>query len=52
MQYKIIITKNGKRKKILYEGSNEKIAKEKYFSTKDVNKGTLRKMMKAYKLVK
>ena len=33
MLYKIIITKDGKKKKILYEGSNEDTAKEKYFTT-------------------
>ena len=35
MLYKIIITKDGKKKKVLYEGSNEDTAKEKYFTTKD-----------------
>jgi hypothetical protein len=43
MQYKIIITKNGKKKKVLYEGSNEKIAREKYYNTKDNNKVLLQK---------
>jgi hypothetical protein len=51
MQYKIIITKNGKKKKVLYEGSNEKIAKEKYYNTKDNNKVLLPKKNNAYKKV-
>ena len=38
MRYKIIITKDGKKKKVLYEGLNENIAKEKYYNTKDNNK--------------
>lgn len=52
MQYKIIITKDGKKKKVLYEGSNEKVAKEKYFRTKDKNKVLFPKQNNAYKKVK
>jgi hypothetical protein len=52
MVYKIIITKDGKKKKILYEGSNEDTAKEKYFNTKDKNKVLFPKKNNAYKKVK
>jgi len=52
MIYKIIITKDGKKKKVLYEGSNEDIAKEKYFTTKDKNKVLFPKENNAYKKVK
>jgi hypothetical protein len=52
MRYKIIITKDGKKKKVLYEGSNEKIAKQKYFTTKDNNKVLLPKKNNAYKKIK
>ena len=52
MRYKIIITKDGKKKKLLYEGSNEKIAKEKYYSVKDNNNVLFPKKNNAYKKVK
>lgn len=52
MLYRIIITQNGKRKKILYEGKSETIAKEKYFSTRDKNKVLFPKKNNAYKKVK
>ena len=52
MIYKIIITKDEKKKKVLYEGSNEDIAKEKYFTTKDKNKVLFPKENNAYKKVK
>ena len=52
MLYKIIITKDGKKKKILYEGSNEDTAKEKYFTTKDKNIVLFPKKNNAYKKVK
>lgn len=52
MLYKIIITKDGKKKKVLYEGSNEDTAKEKYFTTKDKNIVLFPKKNNAYKKVK
>ena len=52
MLYKIIITKDGKKKKVLYEGSNEDTAKEKYFKTKDKNIVLFPKKNNAYKKVK
>ena len=52
MRYKIIITKDGKKKKLLYEGSNEKIAKEKYYTVKDNNNVLFPKKNNAYKKVK
>ena len=52
MLYKIIITKDGKKKKVLYEGSNEDTAKEKYFNTKDKNIVLFPKKNNAYKKVK
>jgi len=52
MRYKIIITKDGKKKKVLYEGPNENIAKEKYYNTKDNNKVLFPKENNAYKKVK
>lgn len=52
MLYKIIITKDGKKKKVLYEGSNENTAKEKYFTTKDKNIVLFPKKNNAYKKVK
>ena len=51
MVYRIIITQNGKKRKILYEGSNENTAKDKYFSAKDNNKVLLpKKIMPTRKL--
>jgi hypothetical protein len=52
MLYKIIISKDGKKKKVLYEGSNEDTAKKKYFTTKDKNKVLFPKKNNAYKKVK
>jgi len=52
MLYKIIITKDGKKKKVLYEGSSEDIAKEKYYNTKDKNIVLFPKKNNAYKKVK
>lgn len=52
MRYKIIITKDGKKKKVLYEGPNENVAKEKYYNTKDNNKVLFPKENNAYKKVK
>ena len=52
MLYKIIITKDGKKKKVLYEGSSEDTAKEKYFNTKDKNIVLFPKKNNAYKKVK
>ena len=49
MRYRIIITQNGKKRKILYESSNESNAKEKYFKTKDKNIVLLPKKNNAYK---
>ena len=52
MRYRIIITQNGKKRKILYESSNESNAKEKYFKTKDKNIVLLPKKNNAYKKIK
>lgn len=52
MLYKIIITKDGKKKKVLYEGSSEDTAKKKYFNTKDKNIVLFPKKNNAYKKVK
>lgn len=51
MRYKIIITKDGKKKKVLYEGTDENVAKEKYYNTKDNNKVLFPKENNAYKKV-
>ena len=48
MLYKIIITKDGKHKKLIYEGRDNKHAKKKYFSLKDKNKVLLPKKTNAY----
>lgn len=52
MRYRIIITQNGKKRKIVYEGSNENNAKEKYFKTRDKNIVLLPKKNNAYKKIK
>lgn len=52
MLYKIIITKNGKHKKLIYEGRDKKHAKKKYFSLKDKNKVLTPKKTNAYKKTK
>ena len=52
MLYKIIIVKNGKKKKVIYEGNNEIISKEKYFNIIDNNKVLFPKKSNAYKKVK
>jgi hypothetical protein len=52
MLYKIIITKDGKHKKLIYEGRDNKHAKKKYFTLKDKNKVLLPKKTNAYKKTK
>jgi hypothetical protein len=52
MLYKIIITKDGKHKKLIYEGRDKKHAKKKYFSIKDNNKVLTPKRTNAYKKTK
>ena len=52
MLYKIIITKDGKHKKLIYEGRDKKHAKKKYFTLKDKNKVLLPKKTNAYKKTK
>ncbi len=52
MLYRIIITQNGKKKKILYEGSSEDTAKQKYFKIRDNNKVLFPKKSNAYKKIK
>ena len=52
MLYKIIITKDGKHKKLIYEGRDKKHAKNKYFSLKDKNKILTPKKTNAYKKTK
>ena len=52
MRYRIIITQNGKKRKILYESSNESNSKEKYFKTKDNNIVLLPKKNNTYKKIK
>ena len=52
MRYRIIITQNGKKRKILYESRNESNSKEKYFKTKDNNIVLLPKKNNAYKKIK
>jgi hypothetical protein len=52
MLYKIIITQNGKKKKVLYEGDNFKVAKKKYFKVKDKNRVLVPKKTNAYKKTK
>jgi len=49
MLYKIIITKNGKHKKLIYQGGDQKHAKKKYFTIKDKNKVITPKKTNAYK---
>lgn len=52
MRYRIIITQNGKKKKILYEGNNEDIGKQNYFKIRDNNKVLFPKKSNAYKKIK
>ena len=52
MLYKIIITKDGKHKKLIYEGRDKKHAKKKYFLLKDKNKVLTPKKTNAYKKTK
>lgn len=52
MLYKIIITKDGKHKKLIYEGRDKKHAKKKYFTIKDKNKVLTPKKTNAYKKTK
>lgn len=52
MRYRIIITQNGKKKKILYESNSEDIAKQNYFKIRDNNKVLFPKKSNAYKKVK
>jgi hypothetical protein len=52
MIYRIIITENGKKKKIIYEGSDYNISKKKYFHLKDNNRVLMPKKTNAYKKVK
>jgi hypothetical protein len=52
MRYRIIITQNGKKKKILYEGNSEDIVKEKYYKIRDNNKVLFPKKNNAYKKLK
>jgi hypothetical protein len=49
MRYRIIITQNGKKKKILYEGNSEDIGKQNYFKIRDNNKVLFPKKSNAYK---
>jgi hypothetical protein len=52
MLYRIIISQNGKHKKLIYEGGDIKHAKKKYFSIKDKNKVLTPKRTNAYKKTK
>jgi hypothetical protein len=52
MRYRIIITQNGKKKKILYEGNSEDIGKQNYFKIRDNNKVLFPKKSNAYKKIK
>ena len=52
MRYRIIITQNGKKKKILYEGNNEDMVKERYYKIRGNNKVLFPKKSNAYKKVK
>ena len=52
MLYKIIITKDGSHKKLIYEGEDKKHAKKKYFTIKDKNKVLTPKTTNAYKKTK
>ena len=48
MHYRIIITSNGKKKKILHKSNDIKFIKKKYFSIKDKNKVLYPKQTSAY----
>jgi hypothetical protein len=52
MQYRIIITSNNKKKKILFKGSDFSFARKKYFIYKDKNKVLFSRDHIAYKKVK
>ena len=52
MQYRIIITSNNKKKKILFKGSDFSFARKKYFKYKDKNKVLFSRDHIAYKKVK
>ena len=52
MLYRIIITNNGKKKKILYRSDNLIDIKKKYFNLKDKNKILYPKKTNAYKKIK
>lgn len=52
MHYKIIITSNNKKKKILFKGSDLSFARKKYFKYKDTNKVLFSRDHIAYKKVK
>ena len=52
MQYRIIITSNNKKKKILFKGSDLSFARKKYFKYKDTNKVLFSRDHIAYKKVK
>jgi hypothetical protein len=52
MKYRIIITCNGKKKKVLHKSDNIKSIKRKYFNTKDKNKVLFHKKTNAYKKTK
>lgn len=52
MQYRIIITKNNKKKKVLFNGTEISFARKKYFKFKDTNKVLFSREHIAYKKVK
>ena len=52
MQYRIIITSNNKKKKILFKGNDLSFATKKYFKYKDKNKVLYSREHIAYKKVK
>ncbi len=52
MQYRIIITKNNKKKKVLFKGTEISFARKKYFKFKDTNKVLFSREHIAYKKVK
>ena len=52
MKYRIIITCNGKKKKVLHKSDNTKSIKRKYFNIKDKNKVLFPKKTNAYKKTK
>ena len=52
MLYRIIITQNGKKKKILQKSNDITFMKKKYFNIKDKNKILFPKKTNAYKKIK